>query len=334
MEFAAQERTDPDAQAWFLLPSKDVQSDDPQIVALATQLTEGIDNTYEKALAIHDWVCNNISYDLDYINGAREYGDFSASFVYTEKQTVCLGFANFTAALLRAAGIPAKVVKGYAKGLSVKEEYPDEVFQERKTNHAWNEFYADGCWHAMDTTWDCGNTMEYGEVTGNLGCEGRNYFDPGPEWFAETHALVKCADLVEHTYYVDYSYMYERRSGAWYAYSDDGAVPYLEDGRTMIPLASAVRFLDGSLVWDEEANPGWITLSCQILGRRVCLFVGYPVFYVDGVAYCFAQAPVLKDGHVRVEARAFFSAIGCDVRWDGRTEWGKGAVTVSYEELL
>ncbi len=329
------ERKDQTAQQWFLKPSSKVQSDDPMVVDLALSITASLDDPYEKALAIHDWVCDNIYYDWDCLNGTKPRPDVSAITVLKDRMSICSGYANLTAALLRASGIPAKVVTGYAKSISLDETYPDSVFTDAKTtNHAWVEFFADGRWIVIDTTWDSGNDIEYGEVTASEGCDSHLYFDPSPDWFAQTHVTVKVADLKEFTFYLEDPHMYDRGTGTWHEYSTDGAVPYMDGDSLMIPLYSIVRFLNGSLEWDEEYNPGWVTLECRLNSHYVCLFVGYPVFYVDSVAYRFSRTPEMVDGHVRVDVLALLPAIGCDICWAGTGEWMKGAYTATSEVLL
>ena len=329
------ERTDWTALQWFLNPSSKIQSDDPRIVDLALSITASQDDPYEKALAIHDWVCNNIYYYWDCINGTKPYPDVSATTVLTDRMSICSGYANLTAALLRAAGIPAKVVTGYAKSISLAETYPDHVFtNDMTTNHAWVEFFANGRWIVTDTTWDSGNSIESGVVTKAEGCDSHLYFDPSPDWFAQTHTAVKVVDLRELTFYLEDPRMYDRVNGTWHEYSSDGAIPYMDSGSLMIPLYSIVRFLNGSLEWDEECNPGWVTLRCRLNSHYVNIFIGYPIFYVDGQAYSFSKAPVMVGEHVRIDAVSLLSAIGCDVQWAGTEEWMKGAYTATCEALL
>jgi len=60
--------------------------------------------------------------------------------VISDKSGICYDFAALTAAMLRQAGIPAKLVMGYRND--------SEVY------HAWNEVLVDGEWLVIDTTWD------------------------------------------------------------------------------------------------------------------------------------------------------------------------------------
>ena len=334
-ELAAQEYAGQEAREWYLKPSDSIQSDDPRIIELAQEITENINDNYKKALAIHDWVCDNIAYNFDYINGNKTIVSVSALQVLEDRGTICSGYANLSVALLRAAGVPAKVVKGYAKSDALEDTYPDSVFsEEMQTNHAWLEFYADGRWVVEDPTWDCGNAIVDGAVIQRLGCMHHMYFDPGAEWFAQTHVAVKVSNVNVYTFYIDYDKMYYRNNGTWLDYSTDGASPYLEDSRAMIPLVSAIQLLGGTVTWKESSDPRTVTLSCRTPEHSAYMILNLHYLFVDGKEYSFSNVPELVDGHVRVEARTLFSALGCDVNWDGNGEWAHGRITVTFETLI
>lgn len=72
-------RTDEKALSYYRQPSGRIQSDNQEIIDIANSITSGIDNDYDKAVAIHDWVCNNIYYDRDsYLSKSYLQVDFSA----------------------------------------------------------------------------------------------------------------------------------------------------------------------------------------------------------------------------------------------------------------
>ena len=141
--------TDEATLAYYRLPEYMVNSLDEDTANLALSITTGKVSDYEKIKAIHDWVAENIWYDVDsQITGSTH--------VLNTKRTVCYGYSNLTAALLRAVGIPAKVIAGFALGISGS---PADFYDVSGTegNHAWNEAYADGRWIILDTTWDSNN---------------------------------------------------------------------------------------------------------------------------------------------------------------------------------
>jgi len=182
-------RDDIAALTYYLSPTSVMQSDNSEIKQLAAQITRGITNSYDKAMAVHDWLCNNIYYDYDAYYGRTAYGDSSALGVLKSKKSVCEGYANLNAALLRASGIPAKKISGYALGLSTSGVWPTGMNPNNDSNHAWNEAYVDGRWIIIDATWDSSNAWEHGKISDNTGLRGYHYFDISPTLFAADHAI-------------------------------------------------------------------------------------------------------------------------------------------------
>jgi transglutaminase-like putative cysteine protease len=179
-------RMDIAALSGYLGPTYGIQSDDPAILALATGLTEGYADDYDKALAIHDWVAGNIWYDTDAARTGR-HDDNTALGTLRRGHAVCEGYAKLNAALLRAAGIPAKFVYGYVTGIDGLE-WPTKKLGPDDSNHAWNEAFIDGRWVIIDATWDSGNRYAQGRKTESAGVVTHRYFDAVPEAFAADHA--------------------------------------------------------------------------------------------------------------------------------------------------
>jgi len=178
--------TDDKTLAKYRLPSKIIQSDDPEITALAEKITKGIYNDYQKAKAIHLWVAGNIWYDYDYYNTPQEERSFGddqfnrySTLVLESKSGVCEGYSRLTVALLRAAGISA-------------------IYTQGNTNigyHAWNQAYANNRWINMDTTWDSKNRYENGKFSPKQD-PGSAWFDVPDKEFSKTH--------VKYGYFGDY----------------------------------------------------------------------------------------------------------------------------------
>ena len=182
-------RTDEKALAYYRQPSSDIQSDNQEIIDLANSITAGITNDYDKAVAIHDWVCNNIYYDWDSYSSKNYTGmDTSALGTLHSKRSVCDGYANLTAALLRAAGVPAKKISGFALGVS-NDYWPENFDPNKDTNHAWNEFWANGRWVILDTTWDSDNVWRNGGIEKNTGLRGYHYFDINVGLLSADHVI-------------------------------------------------------------------------------------------------------------------------------------------------
>ena len=173
------------AEGTYLNSTNLIQSNNGKIIELSKQISVDSSNDYEKALLIHDWIAGNIYYDFDALNGDEGYGDTSAMGVFESKKSVCAGYANFTAALLRAEGIPCKVVSGRT---TYSAWIKDVIFSE-DISHAWNEAYIDGRWMIIDSTWDSNNRYENGQFLYKKISDSR-FFDPSIEWFSLDHKIV------------------------------------------------------------------------------------------------------------------------------------------------
>ncbi|NLC12236.1 MAG: hypothetical protein GX767_08315 [Firmicutes bacterium] len=169
-----------------LIPTGEIQSDHPDIIRLARDITSGIERDYNKSKAIHNWVTANISYDTNsLLNGSMVWENNTALEVVKNAQAVCTGYANLTAALHRAIGIPALVIEGIARNAGnspVSQSAPGEP------NHAWNEVFVEGQWIILDTTWDAGyldpETKKFVPDPRQL------YFNPNPLVFSQTHTKI------------------------------------------------------------------------------------------------------------------------------------------------
>lgn len=165
-------RTDSAALKYYTQASSDVKSDSKKLIDLSNRVTASITSDYEKLKAIHDWVCDNIYYDFDYYYHRKGETSNGALDTYENKYSVCQGYAELTAALIRAAGIPCKIVDGYAIGGG---------------SHTWNEAYIDNRWVILDTTWDSNNSYENNIFTHRKNT--REYFDVGLEYLSMSHKI-------------------------------------------------------------------------------------------------------------------------------------------------
>jgi hypothetical protein len=116
----------------------------PEMEAIrqAGKLTEGLENDEEKIKAVYNYLVDNYKYDYDKLDKlSYDYLPDIESF-NKSKIGICYDFASLFAGMLRSAGIPTKLVKGYAEGI--------------KGYHAWNEVYINSLdeWVTIDTTND------------------------------------------------------------------------------------------------------------------------------------------------------------------------------------
>ena len=166
-----------------------IQSDRDSIRSIAEQLTANCADDYEKAVALHDWVCSYMYYDTDNLD-AEETPPFYATEIIQTQRAVCLGFATLYAALCRSIGLPCNVVSGYALGVGSDTEWTNETIVTDYQNHAWNEVYVSGRWVVVDTTWDSANKIENGEKI--KGSEVSHlYFDSNLQFFSQNHKIIE-----------------------------------------------------------------------------------------------------------------------------------------------
>lgn len=86
---------------------------------------------YEKIKKIHDYIIDNISYDITVQNNSAYEGLKNGA-------TACQGYANLAYKFFTEAGINARIVTGIADGEA----------------HAWNIVQIEDLWYNIDCTWD------------------------------------------------------------------------------------------------------------------------------------------------------------------------------------
>lgn len=108
-------------------------------------LTAGTD--YEKEIKIHDWICQNISYDdegADRSKPMRMIASHNIFGVFAHHRAQCEGIAKAVKVLLNAVDVRCIVVTG------------ESVKNGKNVPHAWNMVNIDGQPYHLDVTWDIG----------------------------------------------------------------------------------------------------------------------------------------------------------------------------------
>jgi Transglutaminase-like superfamily/Carboxypeptidase regulatory-like domain len=93
--------------ASYLKAESDRQSDNPSLIRLARDITKDSRYAHEAANAILSWVADYLTFDTS----ISVPTDALSALRY--KKAYCVGYSNLAVALLRAAGIPARVAHGY-----------------------------------------------------------------------------------------------------------------------------------------------------------------------------------------------------------------------------
>ena len=122
---------------------------DRRIPRLAEQITASSSNSYDKALALENYLRTHFAYTLQLSRTAPH--DPLANFLFERKEGHCEYFASSMAVMLRTLGIPSRVVNGFRTG-----EFNDLTSQYvvRASNaHSWAEAYFPNYgWIAFDPT--------------------------------------------------------------------------------------------------------------------------------------------------------------------------------------
>ena len=115
---------------------------------------------------IADYVRSSAEYSLKPKQMDPAYGDFAKWFVEEGESGYCVHFATTAVVLLRAAGIPARYVTGYAIDTVAGKQ--TTVYQ--RNSHAWAEYWTDDLgWQVLEAT---PSTARSEEITSEIETEG------------------------------------------------------------------------------------------------------------------------------------------------------------------
>jgi transglutaminase-like putative cysteine protease len=123
----------------FTQPELNIESGNPQIIAIAEDLSLETKNPCEQVRAFYDFVVDELVYRYN-------RNDWGAQAALGPMGADCTEYSSLTIALSRAAGIPAR----YYEGLLYRDE---EIAELAQTEHAWMDVYLPGVgWTAIDPT--------------------------------------------------------------------------------------------------------------------------------------------------------------------------------------
>jgi len=124
-----------------------------QIKPLVRWLIQNTNDDFQKVKILHDWIADNIAYDVDsYRDGVQI--DSAWESTLRRRKSVCQGYAELMAQMCQLVGIRCEVVPGHARGCDFvlgNSENPHDV------DHSWNAVQVKGRWYLLDVTWDAGN---------------------------------------------------------------------------------------------------------------------------------------------------------------------------------
>jgi hypothetical protein len=119
----------------------------PDVVA---RLISGVNDQFQRAKVINDWICDNIAYDVEtaFFRTNRRQDYIS---VLRIKKAVCAGYTNLFNQMCRLASIESIGISGYSKGFG----YAGRIGSQ--PDHDWNAVKINNKWYLIDVTWNAGH---------------------------------------------------------------------------------------------------------------------------------------------------------------------------------
>jgi protein-glutamine gamma-glutamyltransferase len=124
----------------------------PRVLGLAHEITDGAPTTYDKVIAIQDWLKANTRYNLDIPPDPLGTNPVD-EFLFHRRQGYCEHFSTAMIMLLRAVGVPSRFAVGFDSG--ARNPFTG-YFEVRESDaHSWVEvFYPGVGWIEYDPTHD------------------------------------------------------------------------------------------------------------------------------------------------------------------------------------
>ncbi|MDA8123839.1 MAG: transglutaminase domain-containing protein [Deltaproteobacteria bacterium] len=130
----------------YLGATEQVQSDHPRIRALAAELTQGVTTQFDAVQKAISWVVDRVSY----VNPPQQV---DALYALESGKGNCQNFSHLSAALLRASGIPVRIVNGVTlnRPFDVAWQQGVMTFKMGQGRHSWIEvWFPDLGWVPFD----------------------------------------------------------------------------------------------------------------------------------------------------------------------------------------
>jgi hypothetical protein len=122
----------------------------PRVRELAQQATAGATTTYDKVIALEQWMGRNTKYALD-IPPLPHGADPVDQFLFVDRRGFCEQIATSLTVMLRSLGVPTRVVAGYAPGL--RNPFTGLYEVRASDAHLWTEVWFPGVgWQSFDPT--------------------------------------------------------------------------------------------------------------------------------------------------------------------------------------
>jgi transglutaminase-like putative cysteine protease len=155
-------------------PFSEVRANSERFYSEAAAVAETLpDDPREAVIALDKYITETYDYDYEALESGRVTNpmlidDIMIDDWFDKKLGVCAHYANFSFAVLRAKGIPAR--------LCISTGYSDTSME-----HGWHQALIDGEWLNIDSTWNDEGDGSSGIFTLRTDEEFRGYFN-GPHF--------------------------------------------------------------------------------------------------------------------------------------------------------
>lgn len=120
-----------------------------RIYSLAHSITGGIEGDVDRAIRIEDYLRRNYTYSLSTPPPPPDISPIE-DFLFNSKKGYCEHYATSMVLMLRAIGIPSRVVTGFLGG--DLNEHGNYIIVRQSNAHSWVEAVIDGRWRRFDPT--------------------------------------------------------------------------------------------------------------------------------------------------------------------------------------
>jgi len=121
---------------YYLRPTEQVQSDNPHIRELTTKLTAGVKTEFDAVQRVIAWVVDHVRYVSPPVR-------YDAVYSLESGKGNCQNFSHLSAALLRAGGIPVRIVNGvtFNQPFNIAWQKGTLTFKMGQGRHSWIEVW-------------------------------------------------------------------------------------------------------------------------------------------------------------------------------------------------
>jgi transglutaminase-like putative cysteine protease len=143
----------------YLKPTFLIDCDSPSIRQKAEELTEGREDTAEKARSLFYFVRDGIKYNP--YTDKTTYEFYRASYVLAQREGYCVQKAGLLCSLSRAAGIPSRLGFANIRNHIVPEKLASLLKTDLFAYHGYTELFIDGQWLKATPAFDINMCREH-----------------------------------------------------------------------------------------------------------------------------------------------------------------------------